>query len=148
MESFIKFPELRWSDIDPNTHLRHSVYYDFAASCRVSFLLENGLSPQLMQELHIGPILFREEAKFKREIILGDQLSIDLQLVRTRKDISRWTIRHQLIKNQDTLAAIITVDGAWLDTLQRKLAIPPALIVDIFTAIPRSADFEWEGAGA
>lgn len=38
MEKFIQEIQLRWSDLDPNFHLRHSVYYDWGAFCRIEFL--------------------------------------------------------------------------------------------------------------
>src|SRR6202451_1009142 len=125
MNEYLKPIDIRWADLDPNFHLRHSVYYDYGAYCRVSFLEENGLTNRLMQELHIGPILFREEAVFRREIRLGDVLKIDLEVLKSRKDFSRWTIRHQFIKEENTLAAVVTVEGAWINTLARKLATPP-----------------------
>ncbi|MBS1565552.1 MAG: thioesterase, partial [Bacteroidetes bacterium] len=31
MNEFNRYPELRWADMDPNLHLRHSVYYDLGA---------------------------------------------------------------------------------------------------------------------
>jgi acyl-CoA thioester hydrolase len=146
MEQYLKPVELRWADLDPNFHLRHSVYYDYAAYCRISYLQENGLSTDMMAKLQFGPILFREEAVFRKEIRPGDQLAIDLQVTKSRRDYSRWSIRHQLIKNGDIVSAVITVDGAWINTQERKLATPPTLIMNIFDKMPRSADFEWHGA--
>ena len=66
---YIKDVDIRWSDLDPNFHLRHSVYYDFGAYCRISFLNDNGITETVMREHKIGPVLFREECVFKREII-------------------------------------------------------------------------------
>ncbi|HTQ27858.1 MAG TPA: thioesterase family protein [Puia sp.] len=148
MESYIKPLDLRWADLDPNFHLRHSVYYDYAAFCRISFLQEHGLAPRTMAELQFGPILFREEAVFRKEVRPGDQLSMDIQLTKSRRDFSRWSIRHQLFKNGDVVSAVITVDGAWINTRERKLATPPALIVQVFEIMPRSQDFEWHIPGA
>jgi acyl-CoA thioester hydrolase len=145
MNEYLKIVEIRWADLDPNFHLRHSVYYDYGAYCRVSFLEEYGLSNLKMQELSIGPILFREEAVFRREIRLGDRLSINLALAKARTDYSRWTIRHELIKNQTILAAVITVEGAWLHTLQRKLATPPPEVAFVFEQMPKTEQFEWLG---
>ena len=85
---------LRWADLDPNFHLRHSVYYDFAATARVEFLAACGLSTQLMIEQHFGPILFREEALFKKEVRPGDALHITVMVTRLRKDASRFSFRH------------------------------------------------------
>lgn len=145
MIEYLKPLEIRWADLDPNFHMRHSVYYDYGAYCRVCFLEEHGLSNALMQQLNVGPILFREECVFRKEIRLGDKLYIDLQILKARKDYSRWTIRHQLIKEENVLCAVIVVDGAWINTLQRKLATPPPEVVHVFEQMPRAKEFEWHG---
>ena len=57
--------------------------------------------------------------------------------------MSRWTMVHEIWKNGNTLSAIITIDGAWLDTVTRKLAIPPESFRKVFEALPRAAHFTW-----
>jgi acyl-CoA thioester hydrolase len=116
--------QIRWADLDPNFHLRHSVYYDWGAYCRIHFLYEHQLTAEVMQRLNIGPIIFREECIFKKEIKFGDEISIDMTVMQARKDFSRWTVRHQIFKNKDILSAILTLDLAWLNVSERKLAIP------------------------
>jgi acyl-CoA thioester hydrolase len=143
MSNYSKKVEIRWSDIDPNFHLRHSAYYDFGAFVRISFMTENGLTPFIMQQQHIGPILFREECVFKREIHFHDSVEINLHMVKSTPDMSRWTMVHEVWKNGDTLSAVITIDGAWINTETRKLAIPPDSFKTIFEAIPRAGNFEW-----
>jgi acyl-CoA thioester hydrolase len=144
MERFKKNVQLRWSDLDPNFHLRHSVYYDWGAFCRIEFLNENGLTAEVMQSLNFGPILFREECIFKREIRSGDQIEIDLAVLWSKKDFSRWSFRHQVTKNGgETLCAILTVEGAWMDTTKRKLAAPPEQISRAFENMPKTSEFEW-----
>jgi acyl-CoA thioester hydrolase len=143
MENFIKEIQVRWSDLDPNVHLRHSVYYDWGALSRIEFLYAHGLTANLMQQLHFGPILFREECVFKKEIRFGDKVTIGLKLLKSRKDYSRWTIQHDIFKNDDTLSAILTVDGAWLDTVQRKLAAPPVKVSAVFLQMPVDENFQW-----
>ena len=146
METYQKRIEIRWSDLDPNYHLRHSVYYDYGAYCRVSFLNENGITTASMLEHNIGPILFREECLFKREIKLGDEVTIDLKLDKAFSDLSRWTMIHEIYKtgnNGNKLSAIITVDGAWIDTTHRKLAKPPEIYKRAFDQIPRTDRFEY-----
>ena len=143
LSSFVKPIEIRWADLDPNYHLRHSVYYDYGAYIRIHFFEEFGLSTGKMEELKFGPIVFREEAIFRKEIRMGDQLTIDLQLLKSRRDFSRWTIRHQLFKAPDILAATISLDGAWISTVLRKLAVPPTSLAEVFSIMPRSEDFAW-----
>jgi len=143
MTGYSKNIEVRWSDMDPNFHLRHSVYYDWAAFMRLTFLLEHKLTPAVMHELHFGPILFREECVFKREVAFGDKISVNLLATKSRRDLSRWSMIHEIWKNNDTLSAVVTVDGAWLDTKIRKLATPPAMIQSVFDALPKAENFEW-----
>jgi acyl-CoA thioester hydrolase len=143
MENFSRAVQIRWSDLDPNFHLRHSVYYDWGAFCRVEFLNEYGLTAKVMQQLRFGPILFREECVFRKEIISGDAVTMDLKITKSRKDFSRWTIQHHIFKNGDVLAAVLTVDGAWLNVVERKLASPPEDVHKVFDQMPKSDTFEW-----
>lgn len=143
MNEFTRTVQIRWSDLDPNFHLRHSVYYDWGALCRIDFLNENGLTTQLMQQMQFGPILFREECVFKKEIRLGDQVSVNLRILRSKKDFSRWSIQHQVKKVDGTLSAILTVDGAWIDAAKRKLTIPPEQVHEAFNKMPKAEGFEW-----
>jgi acyl-CoA thioester hydrolase len=96
-----------------------------------------------MNQYHFGPILFREECVFKREVLFGDIIEINMQIVKSRTDMSRWSMVHQVWKNDNTLSAVINIDGAWIDTRLRKLAVPPPLIQQVFEAIPKAENFEW-----
>ena len=143
MESFMLPVQVRWSDMDPNFHLRHSVYYDWGAMCRIEFLYKYNLTAEVMMREQFGPILFREECLFKKEIRLGDNVTINLGLLKSKKNYSRWTIQHTIMKNDDTVSAILTVDGAWLDTVKRKLTIPPGEAVHVFERMPVEKNFQW-----
>ncbi|MBL0883178.1 MAG: thioesterase family protein [Chitinophagaceae bacterium] len=140
---YTKKVEVRWSDLDPNFHLRHSVYYDCEAFVRMSFMTEHGITPSLLQQYHIGPILFREECVFKREISFHDSIELSLHICKSTHDMSRWTMKHEIWKNKDTLCAVLQIDGAWLDTQKRKLSVPPDAFRAIFNTIPKSDDFIW-----
>jgi acyl-CoA thioester hydrolase len=143
MSEFSRNIQVRWSDLDPNFHVRHSIYYDWGAFVRVEFLNEYGLNYEVMQELKFGPILFREECVFRREVLSGDEIRMNLQLLRSKKDFSRWSIQHQLTKADGTLCAVLTVDGAWMDVVRRKLSSPPEKVHEVFAQMPKSQPFEW-----
>ena len=143
MAEYKKKVEIRWSDLDPNFHLRHSVYYDWGAFLRMSFLVEHGLTPEVMMLEKIGPILLREEAVFKKEIHFGDAIEINVKVSKLSPDIRRWSMVHEIWKNSDKLSAIITVDGAWIDTEKRKRATPPDIFKQCFDSIPKTENFEW-----
>lgn len=139
---------LRWADIDANRHLRHSVYYDFAAAARMNLLSERGLTSKKFEEFNLGPILFREEAIFRREIHLEDKITLTIELHKATEDFSRWSLRHAFLKEDGTLATTLSIDGAWIDLTLRKLAKPNEFISNIFAQFPRSADFQWSQPGA
>jgi acyl-CoA thioester hydrolase len=134
--------QVRWSDIDQNRHLRHSAYYDYGATVRIACFSQHGLTNLRFEELRIGPVLFREEAVFKREIKFEDRVTVDLYVTKATPDFSRWSVRHQFYKEDGTLSAIIHLDGAWMDILARRLAVPDEFIQNIFDDFPKSVDFE------
>lgn len=141
MNNFSKNIEIRWADLDPNFHVLHSKYYDFGAYCRMAFLVENGLTPAVMMKHHFGPIIFREECVFKREIIFGDAVSVNVKLAKVSTDFGKWTMVHEIYKNAETLAALITIDGAWMDTVARKLTVPPQEVINLFDIAPKTNTF-------
>ena len=124
--------DIRWADLDPNFHVLHSKYYDFGAYCRMSFMTENGLDPAFLKSHHIGPIIFREQCYFRKEINFGDALTIDMEISSMSTDGSRWSMKHDLWINDDVLAAKIDLDGAWLNTLTRKLTAVPESVMQVF----------------
>jgi acyl-CoA thioester hydrolase len=142
MDKFSLPIQVRWSDIDQNRHLRHSAYYDYGATVRIACFSQHGLTNLRFEELRIGPILFREEAIFKREIKFEDRITVDLAVTKATPDFARWSVRHQFYKEDGTIAAFINLDGAWMDILARKLAIPDDFIQTVFNDFPKSTDFE------
>lgn len=141
MPTITKTLSFRWSDLDPNFHMRHSVYYDFGAQHRVEILEELGLSLKVLKKAHIGPVLFREECVFKREIHFSDTIVMHTKIARMKPDASRYTIVHEFYR-EDVLCAVITVEGAWMDTKLRKLAEPmPDIVVNALNSFPKTTDF-------
>lgn len=142
MTSFTKQISLRWSDLDPNFHVRHSAYYDFGAQHRIEILESLGLTMKVLQQQHFGPILFREECIFRKEIKLADKITMQTKVSQMRPDASRWSIVHEFINEEGKLCAVITVDGAWMDTKLRKIADPtPEIAVEAISRFPKSESF-------
>ncbi|MFC7000080.1 acyl-CoA thioesterase [Rufibacter roseus] len=133
-----------WSQIDANMHLRHSAYADFAAQARIAMLDSLGLDFKSFQKLRIGPILFREELQYLREVSINDTVKIHSVLTKARQDGSRWSIRHEVFRGDGTKAAVILVDGAWIDIAQRKLATLPQELSEKFMGLPKAEEFTLE----
>jgi acyl-CoA thioester hydrolase len=96
-----------------------------------------------MQQAEFGPVLFREECLFRREIRYGDSIQLTSKLKKARQDFSRFSIQHDFIRNDGTICAILTIDAAWINTRIRKLTVPPLQNIALLDAIPKTDDFEW-----
>ena len=126
--------------MDPNGHMRHSAYADYAADQRVVVLAGWGYNVAQFAKLRLGPILFREETKFLKEIHIGEEIRVDGRLASINEDGSRWSIVHTIYKADGRVAATVTVDGAWLDLDRRKLTVPPTGLVEaLATLVPYTA---------
>lgn len=143
MDIFFEGPVL-WSQIDANMHLRHSAYADFAAQARLNMLEHVGIKAVDLIQHQVGPILFREELIYHREIGANDKVKVSCVMTKCRKDGSRWSITHEIFRGDGTKSATVHVDGAWIDFQKRKLTGLPEHILEKFKAVPRSADFKEE----
>lgn len=130
--------DIRWADIDANFHVLHSRYYDYCADARMKALQSGGITMQLIQQHGVGPVLLREECVFKRELKFGDAIEIRIFLQKATDDFSRWSFVNEIWKNNDTLAAVVTVDGAWIDVAKRKLVAPPDVFQEVFKQLPKA----------
>jgi acyl-CoA thioester hydrolase len=119
----------------------HSKYYELGAHCRMSFMFEYGVNNDLFQKDKIGPILFREECIFKKELNAAEIVTVNLVVTKSRRDGSRWSVMHEIKKQDGTVAAVMYADLAWMDLIKRKLTIPPAIVTTMLDAAPKHAEF-------
>ena len=131
-QAFFKFKNMsfkvtsltKWADFDPNQHMRHTAYNDYAAQTRVAFLMECDFFDEGFVKLKIGPILFREEILYFKEVRLGEQISVNLKMGGYSETGDRFRMVHQLFKADGRLAAKITVEGAWIDQHGPQVCVP------------------------
>jgi len=142
-KKFSKIFETRWSDFDANHHMRHTVYNDCAAQLRLDLLIDNGFDMKTLSKLGLGPVLLREETKFIKEVNIGENLTVDVEVIGLSKNGARWNMLHHIYKNDDVLAAIITVEGAWIDMKLRKITSPPEELNNKFVENYKSDNFQW-----
>lgn len=142
MESVFFESRVMWSQIDANMHLRHSAYADFAAQARLELLEKMNFGADMLAKLRIGPILFREELIYIREVRPNDTIRVSCELSKCRTDGARWSFVQKIFRSDGIQAALINVDGAWIDVQKRKLTALPEDIVQYFHTLPKTADFE------
>lgn len=129
--------QVMWAQIDGNMHLRHSAYADFATQARMFELEKLGITADDFLREKMGPILFREETIYLREVKPNETITVKVAITKCLPDASRWTIRHELFRGDGVKAAEVIIDGAWMSTETRKLAVPPASIADKFLQLPQ-----------
>lgn len=132
----------KWSDFDPNRHMRHTAYNEYAAEVRIRYFAAQNFSIDEFTKHNIGPILFEEYTSFRKEIHLGENISVNMKLSGISKNNERWKITHEVFNEAGQLSAIIKVYGAWIDLTKRKLTTPPKAAQQLFLTTEKTSDFE------
>lgn len=132
----------KWSDFDPNRHMRHTAYNEYAAEVRIRYFSAQNFSIEEFTKHNIGPILFEEYISFRKEIHLGENISVNLKLAGLSENNERWKITHEVFNEAGQLSAIIKVYGAWIDLTKRKLIAPPVEAKHLFSNTEKTDGFE------
>lgn len=132
----------RWADFDPNNHMRHTAYNDYAAESRVRMFDAYGLSLAEFNRLRVGPVLFKEETSFYREIGIGDTITVEVFLKGASQLGERFKFVHKIFRGDGVLSAEIEIYAAWIDLNKRKLTTPPAVVIEVLGKLAKTDDFE------
>lgn len=132
----------KWADFDANMHMRHTAYNDYAAEVRLRYFQEFGWTMQKLVRLGIGPILFKEETSFLKEIHIGTDISVTIELEAASKNFERWKFKHYIFNHKGEVSAEVLVLGAWIDLKKRKLTKPPQEVFDFCNKMTKSLHFE------
>ena len=141
MSDFSTSCEVRWADLDPNGHARHTAFMDWATHARDALIAAEGLTPARFQQLGVGPVLFREETDYLREVHGGDTITVSLELIGLSDDLRHFRIRHRLVRQDGVECGRVVIRGAWFDLAARKVVTPPDEIAQVAGKLPRADDF-------
>ena len=144
MKAFESKIEVRWNDCDPNRHVRHSAYYDYAAHARIRYFAALGFDTKQFSKIQMGPILFKEECTFLKELSLDDTVYIKLSKGPITPDGSRRVIHHEVYNQEGDKCAHLSVHGAWMDLSKRKLTIPPEEMLVTINHLPEGEAFIYQ----
>ncbi len=133
---------VRWQDIDANRHLRNTAYSEFATDTRFRYAAAHGYTMERFEKLRFGPVILREDIRYRREVLLGQTVTVDFLAAGLSTDGSQWRVRHQIRLANGKEAAVLTLDGAWIHLDTRRLIEPPADLRSILERLPRTPDFE------
>lgn len=141
-EAFEERFAVRWGDLDANRHVRNTIFSEFATHTRFRLLETHGFPQARFESLRFGPVMFREEVRYRRELLFGEEATVDVRFAGLSEDGSQWRARQEVTRADGRQAAVLTVDGAWIHLDSRRLVAPPADLLDLLRTLPRTADFE------
>lgn len=142
MNKYQKKFEVKWSDVDPNNHLRNTVYVDYTDHVRFSYFDSQGIDYKYIRKLGVGPIFFKVCTTFFKEVLLHETVTVNLKLLSLSDDGSRWAFEHEILKEDGRLAAKVEVQGAFLDLKTRKLTTPSQEMNEAVLKLERADTFQ------
>jgi len=106
------------------------------------YFSENGFSMIEFVRRRVGPVVMKDEVEYFKEVGLLEQLRVTLSNAGLSEDGSRFRVRNEFFRPDETLAAKVTSVGGWLDLSTRKLMAPPEALLRALQSLPRTEDFE------
>jgi len=128
--------------MDFNSHMRNTAFLDKSADVRMMFFSENGFPIDEFIRRKIGPVVMKDEIEYFKEIRLLEELRVTLTIAGLAEDGSRFLLRNEFLRSNETLAARVTSAGGWLDLAIRKLVAPPEALLTALRSLPRTDDFQ------
>ena len=144
MENIYYKGQVLWSQIDANEHLRHSAYSDLCTQARSNMMKQVGFSMQEFAKHKIGPILFKEETIYFKEVRMDEEVYVKVLMTKFNDENHRFSITHELYNSKDVKCAVVNVDGAWMNLVERKLTSIPNELMGLIEFIPKSENFNAE----
>lgn len=133
---------IRWSDLDANRHVKNTVFSELATHARFRVLESRGFGQKKFESLRLGPVMIREEIRYRRELLLGDRVTVGVLFAGLSDDGSHWEVVQEVIRHDGKEAASLIIDGGWIDLDARKLIMPPSDLLELIQAVPRTANFQ------
>ena len=131
----------RWGEIDSNGHMRNVAFLDISANSRMEFFIANGYTLMEFFGAGLGPVVLKDEIEYKREVRLGEDLTVTNEIAGMSEDNTRFIFRNQFIKANGKLACKISSLVAFFDIATRKTIAPPENLMRAILSLPRSEDF-------
>ena len=97
--------EIRWNDLDLNNHLGNSSYVELMSHTRMSCLTDYGLSLKEMHRYGLGSIVFYEHIYYFKEILLGDEIKVSLEVKGYSEDGRFVLFEHNFYNNRSEIAS-------------------------------------------
>ena len=113
------------SFIDFNGHLAEFGYYYYGVEGLRKLCEDRGCTPELYEELKIGPITFQTTVSFKKEVRESSIIVVTPRITSISEDCKKWSSQSDILNETLELCASIVSNGAFMDHTSRKVISPP-----------------------
>ena len=134
--------EIRWSDVDANSHLANSAYTNFMSHTRMAFFEKFGFPLPKIKEHNLGPIVFYEHMYYFKESFLGAPITVTIEVSGLSKDGMLFMFEHNFYNEKGENLAYCEMQGAWIDLTARKLIALPNELLLLAEQFPKSNSFK------
>ena len=118
------------SFIDFNGHLAEFGYYYYGVEGLRKFCEDRGCTPELYEELKIGPISFQTTVSFKKEVRESSIIVVNPRITSISEDCKKWSSQSDILSETQELCASIVSNGAFMDHTSRKVISPPKELLE------------------
>lgn len=127
--------------MDFNSHMRNTAYLDKSADVRLMFFAEHDFPVERFAELRMGPVIFKDEVEYFRELHMLDLFDVTLGVAGLSADGFRFRLCNEFFSLEGQRIARVTSTGGWLDLTARKRLLPPPELNDALQRLHRTDDF-------
>ena len=131
-----------WGDVDGNAHMGNRAFLDRAADTRVMFFAAHGFPAARFATERVGPVITRDELVYRKELLLMDEFTVDLEYLGLSSDGLRFEVSNTFRNTANEVAAIVKSEGVWFDLDRRRPRAPPADLDAVQRQVPRSPHFK------
>ncbi len=132
---------IRWSDVDANRHMRNTAFSEIAIDARLAFLAVHGCKAEEFERRQFGPVLMREDIRYRREVFLDEVISVRVSAAGLSEDASHWSVHHEFVRADGKTSATLVATGGWIDLNERKLIIPYNAAANALRRLEHGPDF-------
>ncbi len=113
------------SFIDFNGHLAEFGYYYYGVDGLRKLCEDKGCTPELYEELKIGPITFQTSVSFKKEVRESSIIFVNPRIISISEDCKKWSSQSYILNVEREICASIASNGAFMDHVSRRVIPPP-----------------------
>lgn len=132
--------EVRWSDLDPNSHMANYAYVQYCDETRVHFLRKSGLMGEILKA-NIGPIVLHEHFYYMNEVMPYEKIRVDVQLNGHAPDFKFVEFAHHMYNSQGEIAMFSKIMFGWMNLEKRKLALPTNSMIEAYQKLNKTEEF-------